>query len=846
MSVSTAVQGALFETASAGPIWRAGFANGNVTVNEGDTVTFSLQLLNPQVGAQFVWAMYKSSGDALGASNFVESFSTCLNRACNAHGLKVTTLSDSTVPKRTYTADYMIQMLPGSTYQGEMINFDLIVRKNHKDDINPRSAVFVQTRKVNATDPDFVRNYSNILTINDTSRTPTGTPTYALVFTALDGVSSAKSNFPLNDGVKVTIHTQNMLSGTKIKLYIANAAQYYLVPSFRSSLSVALKNPPQGITYEETKYPPPTGQVWYNGYTIVYGDDYQGADLSFNCIVGQVNDDGSAAEFDIISTIAAEGTVSDMDTTLNRGTWDSSIAYNQRDFVTYTPDGLQYVAIQGTAAGIAPGNESYWRPYQATLVTKGSGTFFAQQLPPRYWEVRSTTDRTNISYKINVPAKVPGASVQLSAINAPAGFIAALTAAASAANSPASFDGLNLVTNANATPLNQTINFTVPHAGTGKHRLVLSNSDGQAPITIGESMIYLSAITVPAEPTYIVGVNNAVGEFGTVPGQYISDYEYPSVPQAPNARAARPHDAMDYLWGMGFKIFRLPFRWGRIQRDGLYTPLSGEKDPSVPWDQSPYDIARIDEIVNYWTAKGGIVLLDMHNYGAGPTSNTKIGWALEVPVDAWIDCWIRIVNRYLNNNKVWFGLMNEPTGAGWGAWSCRENMQWMVNAIRGRTTSTNKILVAGQRYSSAMQWVGGGQGDAYVDFYDPANNFAFEPHCYFDSDGSGTKGTCVTGAEVRTNDIVNWATTYGFKIFFGEIAGGNPSVSGSANCRTVTINAYNYLKANKQAVLGWTTWGYGPKWPASYMFLLSPNDYTSYTSQQPCMDMLVPYITREG
>jgi endoglucanase len=300
---------------------------------------------------------------------------------------------------------------------------------------------------------------------------------------------------------------------------------------------------------------------------------------------------------------------------------------------------------------------------------------------------------------------------------------------------------------------------------------------------------------------------------------------------------------MDYLWGIGAKVMRLPFRWGRIQRDGLFTPLSGEKPVGTAWNSTTaWDIARIDEIVQYWTGLGGTILLDMHNYGAGPFGG-KIGYDLDVPMEAWIDCWIRLASRYENNTRVWFGLMNEPTGTGWGPYRCRENMQWIVNAIRRRTNCRNKILVAGQGYSSAGAWVSSGQADAYLDFYDPANNFAFEPHCYFDTDSSGTTGVCVSNAQNRLVAITTWAKANGFKLFLGEVAGGDPTKDGQQTCGTVTPAAYSYMANNKDAWLGWTTWGYGPRWPDTYMFKLTPADPSSFTSQRPCMNMLFPYLT---
>lgn len=841
MTAQALMHGLTYPPDNAGPIWKGSMSP--AVVNEGDQIKFTLQVLNPVVGARIVWAMTnnKNSGNVTSATNYVEAPGDVIRRVLLANGLSVVSLTASSTPPREYAVDYLISIPPGSTYQGQVMEFVLTVKKNRRDDINPRSGQLMLLRKAFASDPDSSRGNGNFLSINDTSRKPAGTPTFSWKFLNPDGTATSKVNLIPGEQFRFRITTANIIPGTKLKIYASGAAQYFLKPGFRTQLLEALKAAaPNGVTLEQTKYPPPEGESWYNGYTMVMNDGYDNSGLDVLLTVDKYNEDGTSAQFDVQVVVAAEGTASEFDTTVNKGNWNSTSTYVTGDYVTYVVDGAQYIAIQGVGANIAPTNTAYWQDYVATQNIGSGGSLQFKRPPPRYWEIRAKTDGTTISYKVNVPIAAVGSTIRLDVTNTPAGFAAALAAAAADPNSPATYSGGYFTATANASFVNSEISWSVPHTGSGKHELVLSEN-GDQPITIGEACVFLTPLAPLAvpDPTYTVGVNNAVGEFGKVPGVYVTDYVYPSEPH----RATNAHASMDYLWGIGCKVMRLPFKWGRIQRDGLFTPLSGEKPAGTPWNgTTEWDIARIDEIVAYWTGMGGTLLLDMHNYGGGPAGG-KIGYDQQVPMEAWIDCWIRLASRYENNTRVWFGLMNEPAGAGWGATRCRENMQWMVNAIRRRTNCRNKILVAGQGYSSAGAWVSSGQADAFLDFYDPANNFAFEPHCYFDGDASGTTGTCSTNAQNRLVAITTWAKANGFKLFLGEVAGGDPTKDGQQSCGTVTPAAYTYMRNNKDAWLGWTTWGYGPRWPDTYMFKLTPADLASFTSQRPCMDMLFPYLT---
>ena len=97
--------------------------------------------------------------------------------------------------------------------------------------------------------------------------------------------------------------------------------------------------------------------------------------------------------------------------------------------------------------------------------------------------------------------------------------------------------------------------------------------------------------TVITHLAYGGGVNLAGADFGdhALPGTYGSDYIYPTA------------DEVDYFLAKGMRVFRLPFRWERLQHT-TFAELDADEQ------------ARIDAFVNYATGKGATVLLDPHNY----------------------------------------------------------------------------------------------------------------------------------------------------------------------------------------------------------------------------------------
>jgi endoglucanase len=193
-----------------------------------------------------------------------------------------------------------------------------------------------------------------------------------------------------------------------------------------------------------------------------------------------------------------------------------------------------------------------------------------------------------------------------------------------------------------------------------------------------------------------------------------------------------------------------------------------------------------------------------------------------LPASALDDLWVRLAKAFKGNDRIWFNLMNEPTGIPAARW--KMIAQSATNAIRG-TGALNRILVPGTDWTGAHSWVKSGNAAQMATFVDPANNYAFDVHQYLDRDSSGTHAACVTGAGARRLDpFITWAQAApGRRGFLGEFAGSDPMVPGQEQCG-VELHALLDDAEGSGVFVGWTAWGGGPWWNRSYMFRLKPAD----------------------
>lgn len=294
----------------------------------------------------------------------------------------------------------------------------------------------------------------------------------------------------------------------------------------------------------------------------------------------------------------------------------------------------------------------------------------------------------------------------------------------------------------------------------------------------------------PGQQVDFVGANLVGAEFGqqNLPGVYGDDYIYPSP------------ESIDYYVSKGMNVFRIPFLWERMQPE-----LEAKLDAT----ELGYLTDTIEAVQNH----DATVIIDPHNfarYEDDPNDDVEPGIiGVDVAIDAFADFWRRLAREFGADERIWFGLMNEPHDMETELWVEAANAA--LEAIRSEGAD-NLVLVPGNQWTGAHAWFadyyGTPNSDAMKNVVDPADNFVFELHQYFDADNSGTSNSCVSesvGVE-RVEQVTAWLYEQGYRGFLGEFGG-----SDDATCLGAMDQLLSHLGENAEVWLGWTAWA-GTEW----------------------------------
>lgn len=294
------------------------------------------------------------------------------------------------------------------------------------------------------------------------------------------------------------------------------------------------------------------------------------------------------------------------------------------------------------------------------------------------------------------------------------------------------------------------------------------------------------------------------------------------------------HRDIDYLASRGVAFIRLLFSWELLQ-------------PSLDVGFAASYLASMSDRVRYATGKGMIVMIEPHGGDASGFARYKgkeIG-SVEVPNSAFAGLWQRLAQSFKDNPNVVFGLMNEPHDMSTLQWFAAA--QAAIDAIRG-TGAANLVMVPGNGFSAPASW-----NDTWYDtapdqvsnatgwetLGDALGKLVVSVHTYFDADGGGG-ATDIASLDIiaqRMQPVVDWARARNLKVHLSEF-GASASEPGAPEA---VANAIAYLDANKDVVIGWSWWAYGPPdWWGGYQFTLCPTD--DYTVDDPKMAWLQPHF----
>lgn len=289
--------------------------------------------------------------------------------------------------------------------------------------------------------------------------------------------------------------------------------------------------------------------------------------------------------------------------------------------------------------------------------------------------------------------------------------------------------------------------------------------------------------TVAALPDKFIGVNLAGAEFGaTLPGTTPTDYVWPTSTE------------IDYYYNKGFNLFRVPFKWERIQPTANAALNTTYRDALL-------------NIVDLIRAKPGAwVLIDMHNYWR------YFGSFLSQA--AFVDVWTRIAQALSSRDRVILGLMNEPNGV--AATTVVTGYNAVIAAVRG-VGYQGWISCAGTAWTGAHSWVTSGNAAAFTSL--PVDDkLLIEAHQYLDADGAGDTANCALGtgtlagnAIARLTPFYDWLVANDRVGFIGEWSY-TPS---DTTCQSWVLAMLSWVDARLPNLRGMCYWAnyptaYGP------------------------------------
>ena len=258
-----------------------------------------------------------------------------------------------------------------------------------------------------------------------------------------------------------------------------------------------------------------------------------------------------------------------------------------------------------------------------------------------------------------------------------------------------------------------------------------------------KSIVCILLFATSAFAQYRRGVNMSGAEFGMnhVPGIFGTDYTFNS------------QSSFQYFDDRGLGLFRVQVLWERLQ-----PVLGGPLDPTY--------LGMLKNNVAWAKSHGGEVIIDIQNFARYSFNingqfvtyiidNPGVGGVIRVTTANLADLWVRLSNEFKFERAVYaYDLMNEPHDMGVASW--KTISQTVLNAIRANQDD-KLVLVPGDSYSSANRWVSVNGSASWIQ--DPANNFAYEAHCYFDHDESGSYAETYDQELAANPDLANVGKT---------------------------------------------------------------------------------------
>ncbi|POR34316.1 Endoglucanase EG-II [Tolypocladium paradoxum] len=271
-------------------------------------------------------------------------------------------------------------------------------------------------------------------------------------------------------------------------------------------------------------------------------------------------------------------------------------------------------------------------------------------------------------------------------------------------------------------------------------------------------------------------------------------------------------------------MFRLPTSWQFILNGQLGGKLSAA------------NFANYNRLMQACLDTGAYCMIDLHNFARWDGGIVGQGGPKD---DELADVWQQLALKYANNDKVVFGLMNEPHDLDISLWA--QTCQKVVTAIRNAGAKSQMILLPGTNFASAETFVSTGSATALANITNPdgsTDNLLLDLHKYLDINNSGTHAECTTDNVEGFRTIATWLRKNNRTAMISE-----SGASMDNTCMEKFCTQNTFISQNADVFEGFVGWGAG-SFDSSYVLTLTPSgsagSYVDNKLMEECI--LGPFI----
>ncbi|KAL6792977.1 glycoside hydrolase family 5 protein [Trichoderma sp. SZMC 28012] len=269
----------------------------------------------------------------------------------------------------------------------------------------------------------------------------------------------------------------------------------------------------------------------------------------------------------------------------------------------------------------------------------------------------------------------------------------------------------------------------------------------------------------------------------------------------------------------GLNVFRISATWQFV----LNNTVDGELD-ELNW-------GSYNKVIDACLVTGAWCMIDMHNFAR---YNGGIIGQGGVSDDIFVNLWVQIARYYVDNDKIIFGLMNEPHDIDINIWA--ETCQKVVTAIRKAGATSQMILLPGTNFASVESYVSTGSADALSKITNPDGStdlLYFDVHKYLDINNSGSHVECTQDNVQAFEDFATWLRQNKRQAIISETG-----ASMDPSCMVDFCAQNKAISANSDVYIGFVGWGAG-SFDTTYILTLTPlgepGNYTDNKLMNECI-----------